>query len=94
MRETNLERLCIPIPHSLDGGHFVQAIGKVAEFLHAVCQPDGELFGEELGGAEEGSYRWFLAELHHLPQRDTCMTVRHVTVRGDHGYVPVAGKLL
>lgn len=64
---TYFERLRVPIAHSADRGHLIEAIGKVAEFLHAVCQPDGKLLREELGRAEEGSCRWLLSKLYHLP---------------------------
>jgi hypothetical protein len=55
-RETYLEGLGVPILHPLDRGHLVQSIGQVAQLLHAVREPDGELFREELRGSEEGSY--------------------------------------
>jgi len=36
-RETYFERLCVPVPHALDRGHLIEAIGEVIELLHAVC---------------------------------------------------------
>lgn len=65
----HLKRLRIPVAHSADGRHLVEAIWEVVELLHAVCEPDGQLLGKELRRAEEGSCRRLLAELHHLPQR-------------------------
>jgi hypothetical protein len=68
---THFKRLRIPVADSADGGHFIEAIGKLVELLDAVCEADGELFGEELGGAEEGAGRGLLTKLDHLAQRDT-----------------------
>jgi len=45
---TYLERLCIPIAHSADGWHLIEAIGEVIELLYAMCEPNGELLGQEL----------------------------------------------
>jgi hypothetical protein len=73
---TYLERLCVPVAHSADGRHLIEAIGKVVELLYAVCEPYGELFGKELRRAEEGSCRWLLTKLHHLPERDTYDSIR------------------
>lgn len=36
----------------LHGRHLAETIGKGLELLDPVGQPYGELFGEELGGAE------------------------------------------
>lgn len=41
--------------HPADRGHLAEAIGEVVELLDAVGQPYGELLGEELRGAEEGT---------------------------------------
>ena len=51
-----LERLRVPFRHLFDRGHFVETIGEFFELLDAVGEADGELLGEELGGAEEGSW--------------------------------------
>ena len=40
-----LEGLHVPVFHSLDRGHLVQAIWKLAEFFDAVGEADRELFG-------------------------------------------------
>jgi hypothetical protein len=34
---TYFERLRVPIAHTADRGHLVEAIGKLVELLHAVC---------------------------------------------------------
>ena len=50
-----LERLRVPFRHLFDRGHFVEAIGEFFELLDAVGEADGEFFGKELRGAEEGT---------------------------------------
>jgi len=45
---TYFERLRVPVAHSADGRHLVEAIGEFIEFLHAVCQSYGKFFGKEL----------------------------------------------
>lgn len=52
----HLERLRIPIGHAPDRRHLVESIGKRVEFLDAVRKADGQLFGEELRGAEQGTW--------------------------------------
>ena len=45
--------LGVPVLDLLDGGHLVERVGEVVQFLDAVSESDRELFGEELGSAEE-----------------------------------------
>lgn len=55
-RDIHLKRLRIPVLHFLDRGHLVQSIGKVVQFLDAVCETDRQLFGEELRSSKQSTY--------------------------------------
>lgn len=49
---TYLERLRIPVLDLLDRHHLIKSIGQARELLDTVGKANGQLFGEELGGAE------------------------------------------
>lgn len=71
---THLERLRVPVLHPVHRGHLVEPIGQAVQLLHPVGEADGELFGEELRGAEQGSwYRSKLAYHVHIPLGCVCI---------------------
>jgi hypothetical protein len=55
--EAHLEGLRVPVLHFLYRGHVIEPIWKVSEFLYSMCEPYGELFGEELRCAEQSPYQ-------------------------------------
>jgi len=49
--------LRVPILNFFDGWHFAETIGQFAQVLDSMGESNGELLGEELGGAEESAWR-------------------------------------
>jgi hypothetical protein len=56
MTAAYLERLGVPILDLAYRRHVIEALGKMAQVLHAMRQADGKLLGEKQRGAEQGCW--------------------------------------
>lgn len=90
--------LSVPVCHSLYAGHVREAIGKLAQLLHAVCEANGQFLGEELGSAKHGAWMeewsqrtWLAAGLGLLLSPTLGRSPNWTICRK---LTPVAGKLL